>query len=147
MGRADRAATAGRLLRETAGVSTGDQDANSRSIGGDRIIGGRQPLPRVPSQANGGEAMTDAERIGELEAELELVRGELQAVINDQCWIKKVRVDSLLPKDEFLKNCDAHYEFLQRGELPEVNLEAELVREALAAAERRIERLEGALRT
>ena len=67
----------------------------------------------------------------EARAERDRLQAHLAAIINDQCWVKKVDAEKLIPREEFLRNCEAHYACLQRGEFVEVNLEAELVREEL----------------
>lgn len=73
----------------------------------------------------------DGKTAEEWKAEAERLQLQLQAVINNECWVKDVDMANLVPKPEFLKNCDAHYECLKRGERPDFNTEAEFVREEL----------------
>jgi hypothetical protein len=68
---------------------------------------------------------------------------QLQAVINDQCWVKKVDMQNLVPKDEFLRNCEAFYADLQHGKQPDTSNEVELLRQQLTERDEQIAHLKG----
>lgn len=80
----------------------------------------------------------DAAKVKDLESRNETLEINLHAVLNDQCWVKKLDMEHLLPKPDFLKNCDAFYEELKVGKQPEVNTEVELLRERVKDLEAEI---------
>lgn len=71
--------------------------------------------------------------VAELEAELASLREQLKAIINDQCWVKKIDMETLLPRADFIHNCYGFYDDLKNGKRPDINLEAELLRGELVA--------------